>query len=123
MNSKTIIIATILLMLIGFSFLFIVEAKNHNPDFNKSWSVAYFNNPRDNSLDFSIENHQGKTGTYEYEIFSGDNKDLTDSVEIRAGEKQKITPVLDADNLTSASRITILVSLEDMVFKIYKNIK
>lgn len=123
MNSKTIIIATIFLMLIGFSFLFVVEAKNHNPDYNKSWSVVYFLNPRDNSIDFAIENHQGETGIYQYEIYINDTKIFADSVEIGAGDKQKINPIVNADNLASASRVTIAANYKGMIFKIYKNIE
>ena len=56
---KIIIIATVILLIVSFSVLFVIEAKNHNYDYNKAWSVAYFENPRDNSLDFAIENHEG----------------------------------------------------------------
>ncbi len=68
MSSKIIIIATILLLIISFSVLFVIEAKNHDLDYKKSWSVVYFDNPGDNSIDFVIENHLGEKTEYNYEI-------------------------------------------------------
>ena len=71
MSSKIIIIATIILLIVSFSVLFVIEAKNHNYDYNKAWSVVYFENPQDNSLDFAIENHEGAEAEYGYQDFCG----------------------------------------------------
>ena len=71
MSSKIIIIATVILLITSFSVLFVIEAKNHDYDYNKAWSVAYFENPRDNSLDFAIENHEGSKSEYGYKVFIG----------------------------------------------------
>lgn len=122
MSSKIIIIATIILLLVSFSALFIIEAKNHDFDYKKSWSVVYFENPRDNSLDFAIENHEGAKAEYDYKIFLDNDKVIDDKVEIEAGAKQKIAPVLDSEK-DSGAKVSIEVSAKDLKYKIYKNIK
>ena len=122
MSSKTIIIATLILLLVSFSVLFAIEAKNHNYDYKKSWSAVYFVSPRDASLDFTIENHQGEEVEYAYKIFAGDDKVIEKKVEIEAGRTQKISPVIEDENLKD-SRIMIVVGYKDAEYKIYKNVQ
>jgi hypothetical protein len=121
MSSKIIIIATIILLIVSFSVLFIVEAKNHSYDYKKSWSVVYFENPRDNSLDFVIENHQGEKASYGYKVFIGDNKVIENNVDIEAAAKQKISPIIPNEKI-SENKILIDVSYKDTDYKIYKNL-
>ena len=121
MTSKIIIITTITLLLISFSVLFIIEAKNHNYDYKKSWSVVYFENPRDDSLDFTIENHQGENAEYGYKIFLGDDKVIDEKIEIEAGAKQKISPVIEGE-IMKDNKIMIVVNYKDAEYKIYKNL-
>lgn len=123
MSSKIIIITIIALLLIGFSILFVVEARNHNYDYKKDWVAVYFTNPGDNSLDFSIENHQGEKITYSYKIFVNDDKTAESEIEIEKKTKQKISPELDMDKLNGTKKIMIIVSNKDAEYKIYKNIK
>jgi len=121
MSSKIIIIATVILLIASFSVLFVIEAKNHNYDYNKAWSVVYFENPRDNSLDFSIENHEGAEAEYSYKIFVGDDKVIDEKVEINAGAKQKISPVIPSERL-SGSKVLIDVNYKGADYKIYKSL-
>jgi len=121
MSSKIIIIATILFLIISFSILFIIETKNHDYDYKKSWSVVYFDNPRDNSLVFTIENHQGEKLEYNYDIFVNDKKVKADKTEIEKGAKQKIVPILDLEKKGGA-KISIEVSAKDLKYKIYKSL-
>ncbi len=123
MSSKIIIITTLALLLVGFSVLFIVEARNHNFDYKKDWVAVYFENPRDNSLDFTIENHQGGKATYGYKIFIDEAKTIESEIEIEKGAKQKISPALDKNKLNGTEKITIVVSNKDAEYKIYKNIQ
>lgn len=123
MSSKIIIITIIALLLIGFSILFVVEARNHNYDYKKDWVAVYFTNPGDNSLDFSIENYQGEKITYSYKIFVNDDKTAESEIEIEKKTKQKISPELDMDKLNGTKKIMIIVSNKDTEYKIYKNIK
>lgn len=122
MSSKIIIVATIILLLISFSALFAIEVKNHDYDYKKSWSVVYFENPRDDSFDFIIENHLGNKLKYDYRIFLGDDKVIDDKIEIEAGGKQKISPEISSEKLEDG-RITIIVISKDIEYKIYKNIQ
>lgn len=122
MSSKIIIIAAVILLIAGFATLFAVEAKNHSYDYKKSWSVVYFENPRDESLDFAVENHEGADAKYGYQIFAGDNKVIDNSVDIKAGAKQKISPVLDGEKI-KGTRVMIDVKYKDTDYKIYKDLK
>lgn len=122
MSSKIIIIATVILLLISFSVLFAIETRNHNYDYKKSWSVVYFTNPGDNSLDFAIENHEGAKADYKYEIFSGDKKVIESEVEIEKGAKQKISPVIEGERLKD-SKVMVAIDYKDAEYKIYKNIR
>ena len=123
MSSKIIIITIIALLLIGFSILFVVEARNHNYDYKKDWVAVYFENPDDNSLDFAIENHQGENITYGYKIFINDNKAAESEIAIEKGARQKISPAIEKNKLNGAEKITIIVSNKDAEYKIYKSIK
>lgn len=122
MSGKIIIIATIILLIAGISVLFVIEAKNHSYDYKKMWSVAYFDNPNDDSLDFTIENHQGEYAEYEYKVFIGDNKVINEKAGIEAAAKQNISPILGSEIL-SGSKIIVIVSYKDAEYKIYKDIK
>lgn len=121
MSSKIIIIATVVLLIASFSVLFVIEAKNNNYDFNKAWSVVDFENPRDNSLDFAIENHEGVKAEYGYRIFVGDNKVIDENAEINAGAKQKISPVIPSERL-SGNKVLIDVNFKGTDYKIYKSL-
>jgi hypothetical protein len=121
MSSKIIIIALVILLLASISVLFVIEAKNHNYDYNKAWSVIYFENPRDNSLDFAIENHESVDVEYGYKVLANDDKLIEGSMNIKAGVTQKISPVLDSEKIANA-RVMIVVSYKDMEYKIYKSI-
>lgn len=121
MSSKIIIITTIVLLIASFSALFVIEAKNHDPDYKKSWSVVYFENPRDDSLDFAIENHEGADARYNYNVFVGNDELIDSEVEIKAGATQKISPVIP-DEKSKGQKVLIDVNYKDMEYKIYKNL-
>lgn len=121
MSSKIIIIATVILLIVSFSVLFVIEAKNHDPDYKKVWSAVYFENPRDNSLDFAIENHEGQDAKYNYNIFVGNDELIDSEVEIKAGVMQKISPVIPNEKLKD-QKVLIDVNYKDTEYKIYKNL-
>jgi len=122
MSSKIIIIATVILLIASFATLFIIEAKNHDYDYNKNWSVVYFENPRDDSLDFAIENHEGQEAKYNYNVFVGGDELIDSEVEIKAGATQKISPVISSERL-SGNKILIDINYKDTEYKIYKNLE
>jgi hypothetical protein len=121
MSSKIIIIATVVLLIISFSVLFVIETKNHSYDYNKAWSVAYFENPRDASLDFAIENHEGEKSEYGYKVFVGGDKVIDEKVEIEAGATQEISPVIPSEKL-KGQKVLIDVNYKGTDYKIYKNL-
>jgi hypothetical protein len=121
MSSKIIIIATIVLLIISFSVLFVIEAKNQDFDYKKSWSVVYFENPRDDSLNFAVENHLGKNTQYDYEILVDEKKVAEGNVDINAGQMQEVVPLLELEKERSA-RITVDVTANDLKYRIYKDI-
>ncbi len=121
MSSKIIIITTTVLLVASFSLLFVIEAKNQDYDYKKTWSVVYFENPRDTSLDFVVENHQGKKAEYKYEVSIGEKKMIDEAVEIKAGEEKKISPVLE-NSIEKNGQIEIVVEFNDAEYRIYKNI-
>ncbi|MDD3486805.1 MAG: hypothetical protein PHF35_00280 [Candidatus Moranbacteria bacterium] len=122
MSSKIIIISTTILLIVSFSTLFVIEAKNHDYDYKKIWSAAYFENPRDDSLDFAIENHEGIDAKYGYRIFSNDEKLAEGEIDVKAGARQKISPVLPGEKI-SGTRVMIEVKYNDENYKIYKDLK
>lgn len=121
MSSKIIIIATVILLIASFSVLFVIEANNHDPDYKKAWSVVYFENPRDDSLVFAIENHEGQSSEYGYKIFINDNKVIDEQLEIDAGATQKISPVIPSEKL-KGQKVLIDVNYKDTEYKIYKSV-
>jgi len=122
MPSKIIIIAIVVLLIASFATLFVIEAKNHDYDYKKAWSVVYFENPRDESLDFAIENHEGESANYAYQIFSNDAKLIEGNIDIKAGATQKISPVLDGEKI-KGTRVMIDVRYKDADYRIYKDLK
>jgi hypothetical protein len=121
MSSKIIIIAVAVLLIASFSVLFVIEAKNHNYDYSKAWSVVYFENPRDNSLDFAIENHEGSEAEFGYQVLVGEDKVIDQKVEINAGATQKISPVIPSERL-SDNKVLIDVNYKGTEYKIYKSL-
>jgi len=123
MSSKIIITTTLLLLFTSFSALFAIEAKNHDPDYKKSWSVVYFENPQGDSLDFAIENHQGEKTNYKYKLALDGKEEMKTEVEIEQGAQQRIAPVIENKKLDKSKKVEIVVSFEDMEYRIYKTIQ
>ncbi len=123
MSSRIIIITTLALLLASFAALFVIEAKNHDYDYKKSWSVVYFENPGDNSLDFAIENHQGEKAGYAYKVLLNGKEEIKSEAVIEKGSTQEIAPVLGGDDLGKGGKVEIVVSRENTDYTIYKNLK
>jgi hypothetical protein len=122
MTSKLIVIIISVLLIASMSALFVIEALNHSYDYKKAWSAVYFENPRDNSLDFAIENHEGLDVKYNYQIFSNDERLGEGEIEIKAGTQQKISPVFPSEKI-SGKRVMMEVHNNDESYKIYKDLE
>lgn len=118
MNNKKVIIFLTAFLAISFAYLAYVEQKSHDYASQKDWWILYFNTPKSNDLDFTVENYSGKN-KFHWEIFSGKNKPyLEEDIEISKGEKKNVTPELKNGE---DKKITVKVSASDDSKEIYKN--
>lgn len=118
MNNKTIIFSTIGFLLASFIFLSFVEQKKQDINSQNLWAT-YFANPKDKSLNFTIENHS-KGEIFQWEIFTDKTSVTRGSATIKKGE-QKTIPV-SSDGIAN-KKITIAVTdTENNKKEIYKNL-
>ena len=105
MNNRIIVIATIFFLLISFIFLSFVEQKKQDPNSHEWWAI-YFENPKNDSLDFTIENHS-KAENFHWEIFSDKTKEKEGDDAVSKGEVKTISvSAIEAAN----KKITIIVT-------------
>ncbi len=118
MQNKIIIATFILLSIFSFSFLAYTEEKNKNIDTQNIWFL-YFNNPKDQSLNFSIENHTDNT-KFHWEILANKNKIQEGMTAIKKGAIGKISPtgISDIANKKMLVRVT---AGDNSTKEIYKN--
>ncbi len=102
-TSRTIIIVTALIFLVGLIFLYIWEAKNRNYDYRKSWSAVYFNNPNDDSLIFTIENHENKDANYQIKFFVEGKARNESEVVVPSSQKRIFDPKIDKGEVENVS--------------------
>ena len=89
-NSKLILFLVVIGFLAGF-YLFNVEATNHDLQYHKQWTAVYFLDPAKNSLDFAIENYEGKETTYQYSVTEINGKIIsTIEIKLLPGQKKEI---------------------------------
>lgn len=117
MNNKTILTSTIGLLFFSFVFLSFVEQKKQDID-SQNWWVIYFENPKNESLNFTIENHS-ESENFHWEIFIDKAKAKEGDIAIKKGE-QKTIPVsaIGMDD----KKITTVVTSGDNKKEIYKNL-
>ena len=116
MNNRSIIISLIIFLLLSFGFLAWTENKQQSPA-SQNWWVVSFSNPKDNSLDFVIENNSNDTA-FQYEILEDKNSIKKDTVEIAKGTKKEIPVTIEN---TEDKKITIRVSAGSDRKEIYKS--
>ena len=117
MNNKLIIIATSFFILVSFIFLTIVEKKQADINTKNVW-MLYFENPKDSSLNFIIENHSTNTN-FHWQILSEKSPVNQGDVVIKLGETKKI-PVSIAN--IENKKTTIIVATGEEKKEIYKNL-
>lgn len=106
------------LLILSSAYLFNVSEKKQALDINKNWWVASFENPTDNSLDFTIENYTANNN-FSWEVFS--KKDRLDSgIEtIDSGKSKKIHYTT---NTQAGDQIIIRITANQESKELYKNI-
>lgn len=115
-NNKIIIYSTIAFLFISFVFLSAVEMKQADLNSKNVW-MLYFTDPKNNSVDFVIENHSKNTN-FHFEILSDKNKVNEGDVQILTG-MTKMVPI--SINDTANKKITVDVTSGDGKKEIYKN--
>ena len=84
MQQRNIILFIALILIVSSIFLFAVSDKNMDPNYKKDWWVVYFENPADNSLNFTIENHSDKSN-FNWEILVDDQEANEGNINIVKG--------------------------------------
>lgn len=112
-------LASIMLMLgLAASFMYLdrIEKSQQDLDYGKNWWSLYFQNPKDNSLDFTIENHSDSTN-FKWEVYIEKNKVRYDEISINKGTKKAIRVTTEQ---MSDKKILIRVSDGSQTKEIYK---
>jgi len=117
MHQSKLILFLIALFTVTSAYLFFVDSRDNSLDFRKDWWVVYFNEPKDDSLDFVIENHSEKN-KFHWEALDGKNKIDEGNVEIDKGDLKLIFAT--AENMKD-KKMTIQVSDGAEKKEIYKN--
>jgi hypothetical protein len=116
MNNKIIIFVASFSILISMIFLSIIETRQANLNSKNTW-MLYFENSKDNSLDFSIANHSKKSD-FQYKILADKGVLRQENVQIANGQTKTFPITLQE---TAGKKITIQVSTSDTDTKeIYK---
>jgi hypothetical protein len=117
MNQQSkIIIFVVSLFVVSSVFLFSVNNKYLNSNYQTTWWSAYFENPKGEKLNFVIENHSDKSD-FEYRVLSGEDILKSENVSVAKGEIKNIR--LNLENLDK--KTTIRIFSGDEKREIYKN--
>lgn len=120
MNSRIIITLVSVFFIISGIFLAFVEKKQMDENLKKNWWVLYFENPKDNSLNFTIENHSNQHN-FHWEILNGENKIKEGALKIKKGESGELaSEVLELNSSALTGKILIRVSNGEDEKEIYK---
>lgn len=103
-------------MFFSFAYLSWVEKKQQDLDYNKNWWSIYFDNPKNDSFDFFIENHSN-VENFHWEVYVEKNKTYESDIALPKGETKKF-PITVSD--IKDKRITIRVSGNDKIKELYK---
>lgn len=114
-QSKKIIIFFIALFFLSSASLFFAE-KYYKNSSDKNWWAVYFENPKDDNLNFIIENNTA-SGNFRWELWSGDNK-IKEGVELINKGNEKTVEIKSAGGKEKSD---IKVFLNNEKKEIYKN--
>jgi hypothetical protein len=107
MKEKKIILILGLFLLISFFYLAFMETRQADPNYQKNWWVVYFDNPKDSSISFVIENHSDQNN-FHWEVFQEKEKLQEKDTRIPKGESATI----DSVNLNDLKG-KIIISVSD----------
>lgn len=115
MESKKIIVPIVIFLF--FSTAFLIYRAENMPE--PKWWSAYFVNAKDESLNFTIENHSDKKD-FHWQIIA-DNKKL-DEANIQV-DKDDVKIIKIENNINKANKITVEIVSEGEKREIYKMLK
>lgn len=114
MSNKSIIFSLIAFLLLSFGFLSYVESAQQNPQ-SQNWWVINFVNPKDESLNFAIENNSNQKN-FHWEALENENKIQEGDVEIQKGNKEIVEIKLDKPE----NKITVKITVGNESKEVYK---
>jgi hypothetical protein len=121
MQQKKLVIFTIILFIVSSAYLLAIGSKFSDFNFGENWWTVYFQNPKNNSLDFTIENHS-TTANFHWTILSDKEKIKEGDMKITSGQSATVESPLSGLSADTNKKITIEVSASDSDKKnIYKN--
>jgi hypothetical protein len=120
-SERKIIILTIALFFLSGIYLSIMETRQQDPSINKNWWAVSFDDPKSSALDFTIENHSGKTAFHWTVLTAGKTKLKEGDVTVNKGDTADIK--LDGKALSATGKILIDVASGTDKKEIYKNLE
>jgi hypothetical protein len=118
-QSQKIIIALVFFFLLGSIYLFAIDDRYLNPDYNTDWFALSFADPKSNDLAFTIENFTA-SDHFLWKIFNENAVIVEGDTTIHPQTKEDIVPET-AQPLTG--KITIQVSSDNETREVYKYLK
>ncbi len=103
-------------ILISFFYLALLEKKQQDLDWQKNWWSLYFNSPKGNGLDFTIENHS-ESENFHWEVYLEKSKSYEGNSTIPKGDKKSI--LVNSLGLND-KKVVIKVTSNDKNKEIYK---
>jgi hypothetical protein len=117
MKEQIIILITIVAFFISSLTLAYIEKNRSDENKGKDWWALYFNDPKDENLDFTIENHSNRS-TFNWEVLADGEKIQEAAFSIPKGEKKGfMATVRDIDG----KKIIITATDGEKKKEIYKN--
>lgn len=118
MQNKSIIISLITFLALSFGFLAYTETDQQSSS-SQNWWVVCFENPKDESLNFIIENKSANDG-FHWEILSEENIIENGSANVREGEAKKIEISNPEIEIQGDEKLTVRVQAGNETKEIYK---
>ena len=115
-QEKKIIYFLITLFVLSSGWLFWVNERGMDPNYQKNWWVVYFQDPKSENLNFTIENHSDKNN-FRWEVLSGGS--ILQSAEFAIPKGQSKGFLVNVPN--REDKITVSVSDGEKKKDIYKN--
>jgi hypothetical protein len=116
MNQKKLIIFISILFVLCSGYLFWVSDQGLKSDDGKDWWALYFENPKNDSLNFVIENYSSSSD-FHWTVSENNQKISEGDAKVKSGETRNIQP--QTENLTG--KISVTVSNGKEKKEIYKN--